>query len=59
MISNQEHPNEIPVMRNPQAGPESEAPARGTWQRPSMTVIDIRRTMLIVGSVTDGLSGSL
>jgi hypothetical protein len=29
------------------------------WHRPRVTIIAIKRTMLITGSVTDGVSGSL
>ncbi len=29
------------------------------WHSPRVTVIDIRRTMLVVGSVIDGISGSI
>ena len=29
------------------------------WHSPRVTVIDIRRTMLVIGSVIDGISGSI
>jgi hypothetical protein len=35
------------------------APPRAAWRRPNFTIIDIRKTMLIAGSVIDGISGSI
>lgn len=33
--------------------------SRPIWHRPNVTTIDIKRTMLILGSVIDGVSGSI
>ncbi len=33
--------------------------SKGPWRRPNLTIIDIRRTMLAFGSITDGFTGSL
>jgi hypothetical protein len=45
--------------KDAEAAPASKGNAPSPWQRPKITVIDIRRTMLIVGSVIDGISGSI
>lgn len=40
--------------------PEGAYPTQhAPWRRPVVTVIDIKRTMLIAGSVIDGISGSI
>ncbi len=32
--------------------------SRKNWQRPNITIIDIRRTMITLGSGSDGVIGS-
>jgi hypothetical protein len=48
----------ITTKHNGEARRESVGNSRTDWQCPNITIIDIRRTMLFLGSVTDGISGS-
>ncbi len=38
---------------------ESAPGVRPVWRCPNLTIIDIRRTMFALGSILDGLTGSI
>jgi hypothetical protein len=55
----QELLRETNLSGRPSSSPESVGESRTAWRSPSVTIIDIKRTMLILGSVIDGISGSI
>ncbi len=55
MTHNQENLSNVSMRENSEVSKESVT----AWRRPDVTIIDIKRTMLIAGSVTDGISGSI
>jgi hypothetical protein len=56
MAYNQENLN---ISERPHLPMEPNTELRAPWRQPNVTIIDIKRTMLILGSVIDGISGSI
>jgi hypothetical protein len=58
MAHDQPNPNGLSTGENSGAARGPQPTPRVPWHRPGVTIMDIKRTMLIVGSVIDGDSGS-